>query len=165
MDRGETRKVILVTEMDYPMEDIEKQINVNLENIMIIKRYGPLKLQPFGDLMRDILIAVYKENVEEIFVIGTKNDRKEMDYIYKKIIEKKGVEKNIQTLDYLFKHNIPYFPDEKVSEWLEGGKSFSDDLQNSIQTIGHHPLMPSNVKVSAFCIEKKNDRLTEKKVF
>ena len=98
--------------------------------------------------MRDIIVAVYQENVEEIFVVATKDDQKNTGDILNKIYENKELQEKIQTLDYLFKNCKPEFPEGSISEWLEGGKTLTDDVQNSVNVIRHHPLMPTHVKVT-----------------
>ncbi|TCS84007.1 hypothetical protein [Tepidibacillus fermentans] len=100
--------------------------------------------------MRDIIIAVYQENVEEIFVVGTKDGQKntvDIQDLLNKIYEKDGLKEKIQTLDYLFKNSMPEFPGGNLSEWLEGSKTLTEGIQNSVNIIRDHPLMPSHVKV------------------
>ena len=71
----EKKKVLFVIGMDHKLEHLIKQnTNINPENIMVLQRYEPV-ISPFGDLMRDIIIAVYQENVEEIFVVATKDNQ------------------------------------------------------------------------------------------
>ena len=121
--------------------------------------------QPFGDLMRDIIVAVYQENVEEIFVVATKDDQKNTGDILNKIYENKELQEKIQTLDYLFKNCMPEFPEGSISEWLEGSKTLTDGVQNNVNVIRHHPLMPSHVKVTELFIDKENEKRSEIDVF
>ena len=46
------------------------------EEIIILKSNELDRIEPFGDLMRDILIHVYQNNIEEIFIVDPKEDRK-----------------------------------------------------------------------------------------
>ena len=56
-----------------------KRINHFLpEEIIILKSNELDKIEPFGDLMRDILIHVYQKNIEEILIVDPKEDRKNM---------------------------------------------------------------------------------------
>ena len=148
----EKKKVLFVIGMDHKMEHLIKQTtNINPENIMILQSYEPV-ISPFGDLMRDIIIAVYQENVEEIFVVATKDNQTNTGDILNKIYKNKELQEKIQTLDYLFKNCKPEFPEGSISEWLEGSKTSTDGIQNNVNVIRHHPLMPSHVKVTELFI-------------
>ncbi|MFC3885574.1 carbonic anhydrase [Bacillus songklensis] len=162
----EKKKVLFVIGMEHKLERLIKQAtNVNPENIIILQSYEPVISQPFDDLMRDIIVAVYQENVEEIFVVATKDDQKNTGNILNKIYENKGLQEKIQTLDYLFKNCMPEFPEGNISEWLEGSETLTDGVQNSVNVIRHHPLMPSYVKVTELFIDKENEKLSEIDVF
>jgi carbonic anhydrase len=115
--------------------------------------------------MRDIIVAVYQENVEEIFVVATKDEQKNTRDILNKIYENKELRKKIQTLDYLFKSGMPEFPEGNIREWLEGSKTLTNDGLNSVNVIRHHPLMPSDVKVKELFFDKENEKLSEIGVF
>ena len=111
----EKKKVLFVIGMEHKMEHLIKQnTNINPENIMILQSYEPV-ISPFGDLMRDIIIAVYQENVEEIFVVATKDDQKNTGDILNKIYKNKELQEKIQTLDYLFKNCKPEFPEGSIT--------------------------------------------------
>ena len=76
--------------MEHKLECFMKaDTNINPENIIILQSYGPVISQPFDDLMRDIIVAVYQENVEEIFVVATKDDQKNTWDILNNIYENK----------------------------------------------------------------------------
>ena len=83
---------------------IKKKVNINPENILILQSYGPVISQPFGDLMRDIIISVYQENVDEVVVVATKEDQKNDGDILNKIVKKKELQENIQMINYLLKN-------------------------------------------------------------
>lgn len=146
-----TKKVLFVVGMEQNMEDfIEKMPHINSENVLILKSYNPALLQPFGDLMRDILVAVYEENIEEIFVITTKDDQIKYGALLDKLHENKDLQGKIRTLNYLLKNCMPEFVEDGIDEWLTGS---SDHFHNSVDIIRHHPLMPSDIKVQELLIE------------
>ena len=60
------------------------------EEIIILKSNELDRIEPFGDLMRDILIHVYQKNIEEIFIADPKEDQKEFEDVLGEI------EKNIE---------------------------------------------------------------------
>ena len=129
------------------------------ENIIILQCYQPVISQPFDDLMRDILIAVYQENVEQIVVVASNEDEKIKRDILNKMIENKELQKKIQTLDYLFKNTMAEFPSGNIEKWFADGKPLKERVQITVNLIKRHPLMPNNVKVKELWIEDKETQL------
>jgi len=162
MSRDEEKKVLFVIGTEQKLERfIREETNVNPENMIILQTYQPFVSYPFDDLMRDIIIAVYQDNVEEIVVVSTKDDQKNTGDIMNKIYKNKELQDKIQTLDYLFKNCMPEFPEGTVSAWLDGGKTLTDSVQKTANTIRNHPLLPSHVKVKELHIDQANEKLSE----
>lgn len=146
MCRNENKKALFVVGMESDLEQLMKKMpkKMNLEDILIFQSYGSITT-PFSDLMRDILFAVYEENVEEIYVEVSKI-RNYKDSILKKVKENKELQGKIQAYDYLLKNCMPEFTGGNIREWLEGSQDFKD----TVQLIRNHPLLPSHVKVTEF---------------
>ncbi|XJZ25698.1 carbonic anhydrase [Bacillota bacterium Lsc_1132] len=162
MQMDEKKKMIFV--MGHEMDHfIEKKTDLNRENIFILQSDEPV-IAPFGDMMRDIIIAVYQENVEEIFVVGGEDIRKNKEDILSKIQEHEEMQEKFQTLDYLFKNCMPEFSEGDISKWLAGSKLTKDRVRNSVSVIRNHPLMPSSVKVRGLVIDRENEQLSEIRV-
>jgi carbonic anhydrase len=156
MNINENKKVLLVIGMEHNSESIMKKLHgYKSDNIFILQCYGPT-ISPFGDLMRGIILAVYQEKVEEIFVSVSKDDQKNTNEILKKIYENKDLQEKMQTLDYLFRNCMPEFPTGSIRDWLEGRETSSESMQNMVNVIRNHPLMPPDVKVTELLIENKN---------
>ncbi|WML52661.1 hypothetical protein RCG17_25395 [Neobacillus sp. PS3-12] len=133
----------------------------NNENIVFLQCYQPLITQPFDDLMRDILIAVYQENVEKIVVVASKKDQKMKRATLDKVLGNKGLQEKIQTLDYLFKNTMTEFTAGNIKEWLEADGSLMERVKNTVNLIQHHPLMPSNVKVKELWVDQELENQLE----
>lgn len=162
MSREEKKKVLFVIGMEQKLEQyIKEETNVNLENMIILQTYQPVVSHAFDDLMRDIIIAVYNENVEEIVVVSTNDYQKNTGDVLNKIYKSKELQDKIQTLDYLFKNCMPEFPEGTVSVWLQGGKTLTDSVQKTVNIIRNHPLLPSHVKVKDLHINQGNEKLSE----
>ncbi|MBT2653651.1 carbonic anhydrase [Bacillus sp. ISL-18] len=162
MSRDEKKKVLFVIGMEQKFERfIKEEANVNPENMIILQTYQPVVLHPFDDLMRDIIIAVYRDNVEEIVVVSTNDYQKNTGDILNNIYINKELQDKIQTLDYLFKNCMPEFPEGTVSVWLQGSKTLTDSLQKTVNIIRNHPLLPSDVKVQELYIDQGNEKLSE----
>jgi carbonic anhydrase len=163
----ENKKVLFVmgTEQELDYGYMKQRYNISPENIIILERDELDRIQPFGDLMRDILLNVYQKNIEEIVIVATKEDRKNTEDRLRIIGENKDLQKNIGILDYLFIHCKPELPDRTIREWFEGSTTLIDDIQNTVEVIRHHPLMPLSVKVKELWLDQENEKQFEIDVF
>ncbi|ACK61260.1 MULTISPECIES: hypothetical protein [Bacillus] len=152
---SKNKKVLLLTDIEHGIEPTIQQVtNIQQENMLTIHSYDSVIVHPYGDIMRSIIIAIYQENVKEIFVVG--------------IEDKKTSSVNLQTqrdfikdkieLDYLFKNCMPEFASGSLNQWLSGQKNVSENIEKSIDMIRHHPLVPSNVKVRGFRIDRTGEK-------
>ncbi|MEC2475020.1 carbonic anhydrase, partial [Bacillus thuringiensis] len=114
----------------------------------------------YGDIMRSIIIAIYQENVEEIFVVGIED--KETSPVNLQI--QRDFIKNNRELDYLFENCMPEFSSGSLDEWLSGKENVSENIEKSIDMICHHPLVPSDVKVHGFKIDRIGKKETVVKI-
>lgn len=148
---AKNKKVLLLTDIEHGIEPIIQQVtNIQRENMLTIHSCDSVIVHPFGDIMRSIIIAIYQENVEEIFIVGIED--KETDAVNLQI--QRDSIKNNRELDYLFENCMPEFSSGSLDEWLSGKENVSENIEKSIDMIRHHPLVPSDVKVYGFKIDK-----------
>lgn len=152
MNIEKKKKMLFLIGIEQNQEAFNNKFNN--ENIVFLQCYQPLIAQPFDDLMRDILIAVYQENVEKIVVVASKKDQKMKRATLAIMLGNKGLQEKIQTLDYLFKNTMTEFPAGNIKEWLEADGSLMERVKNTVNLIQHHPLMPSNVKVKELWVDQ-----------
>ncbi|AIE80004.1 carbonic anhydrase [Bacillus cereus] len=158
---AKNKKVLLLTDMEHGIESIIQQVtNIQRENMLTIHSCDSVIVHPFGDIMRSIIIAIYQENVEEIFVVGIED--KETNVVNLQI--QRDSIKNNKELDYLFENCMPEFSSGSLEEWLSGKENVSENIEKSIDMIRHHPLVPSNVKVHGFKIDKTGGKETVVKI-
>jgi carbonic anhydrase len=153
MNIEKKKKILFLIGIEQNQETFNNKFNN--ENIVFLQCYQPLITQPFDDLMRDILIAVYQENVEKIVVVASKKDQKMKRATLAKMLGNKGLQEKIQTLDYLFKNTMTEFTAGNIKEWLESDGSLMERVKNTVNLIQHHPLMPSNVKVKELWVDQE----------
>ncbi|WP_163859559.1 carbonic anhydrase [Paenibacillus elgii] len=165
MNSVESKKALFVIGMEDNMEHILQQaVNIHPDNMLILQIDEPVISQHFSDVMRDIVIAVYEENVKEIFVVGEKDDsvsKAERQELLKKLYENKELKEKLRTINYLFEHCTPEFPGIKFSEWLESSKTSTEGIQKSVNMIRQHPLMPSHVQVHGLLIDRLSGKVSE----
>ena len=150
MDLEENKKVLLVMGMERELAegDVKRIAYILSEELIILKSNELARIEPFGDLMRDILIYVYQKNIEEILIVDPKEDGKNSKEVLGKIEKNIDMQKNIRALDYLFTNCYPEFPARTIKEWFEGNHILVNEIQDIIDVIRHHPLMPPSVKVT-----------------
>ncbi|MEI3895723.1 carbonic anhydrase [Bacillus cereus] len=158
---AKNKKVLLLTDIEHGIEPIIQQVtNIQRENMLTIHSCDSVIVHPFGDIMRSIIIAIYQENVEEIFIVGIED--KETDAVNLQI--QRDSIKNNRELDYLFENCMPEFSSGSLDEWLSGKENVSENIEKSIDMIRHHPLVPSDVKVYGFKIDKTGGKETVIKI-
>lgn len=153
MNLEKTKKVLFLMDVREGLESILKEeTNIQPENMLTIKCFGPVISNPFGDIMRSIIIAIYQEQVEEIFVVGTREEGNSAISI------KDQSNVKIQTLNYLFQNSMPEFSGETINEWLNGKQNTGDNIKNCVNMICHHPLVPAKVKVRGLIIHNQHGK-------
>lgn len=159
MNLSETKKAIFLTDIEPGLEPLlQQETKIPLENMLMIQSYGPVISHPYGDIMRSIIMTIYQENVEEIFVVGTE-DRKNGSDTIKSLLESKEepLKEQLKTVDYLFKHCMPEFYDDGLKAWLEESENRVESIQKSVDLIRQHPFVPSNVKVYGLMVNHKKE--------
>lgn len=150
MKLDKNKKALFLTNIGNGLESILQEVtNIRPENMLTIQCYGPVISNPFGDIMRSVIIAIYQENVEDIFVVGTQDRGNASVNILTQLDSMKD---KIQTLDYLFQYNRPEFSGDTINEWLLGKENGSDNIEKCVNIIHHHPLVPSYVNVRGLIV-------------
>ncbi|KUO95654.1 hypothetical protein [Ferroacidibacillus organovorans] len=159
------KKALFLTGMDQELQPLlQRATEIKPENVMMLQTYGPEISQPYGDLMRDIIVAVYQEKVEDIFVVGIKGEQRNavnMRELQNKICEQEEKKEEIKTIDFVLKHCVPEFPGVSLNEWLEGSTSVIEGLQKSVQFLRDHPLIPTDLSVYGLLMDKESGELIE----
>ncbi|MEK5520507.1 carbonic anhydrase [Heyndrickxia sp. FSL W8-0423] len=158
MNLVKNQKALVLTNIENGLETILQEVtNIRTENMLTLQCYGPVISNPYGDIMRSIIIAIYQENVEEIFVVG-KQDKENTSV--KVLTQIDSMKDKIQTLDYLFQYNKPEFSGVSVKEWLYGkeNENASDNIKKCVNIIQHHPLVPSHVKVKGIIVSNDDGK-------
>ena len=127
----ENKKVLLVVgrEKEIAYGYVKRRSHILPEELIILESNELARIEPFGDLMRDILLNVYEKNIEEIFIVDPKEDRKNSEEVFGKIEKNIDLQKNIRTLDYLFTYCYPEFPVRTIKEWFEGNDILVDEYK------------------------------------
>ncbi|MEC2402708.1 carbonic anhydrase [Bacillus subtilis] len=154
MNVNQNKKVLFLTDIENGLEPIlQEATNTSAENMLTIQSYGASISHPYGEIMRSIIFAIYQEDVEEIFVVGTKDKKTSAG---NGLTQLETMKDKIQTLDYLFQNCKPEFFGGTVDEWLN--ENSSDTIEKSVDMIRHHPLVPSYVKVRGLFVHHNDGK-------
>ncbi|MFC7372453.1 hypothetical protein ACFQPF_12305 [Fictibacillus iocasae] len=148
-------KTLIVTgggeEWSSLFSDITKK---KKEDLVILRSCGSVILQPYGCLMRNIILAIYTENADEIVMIGER-DRTENNVSKEMLwdkIQQTGVTKRvIHTINYTDVVN------HDVLQWLAGPHDSYEIMRNNIERIKKHPLIPKSIDVHGYMVNRSGE--------
>ncbi|GBF34703.1 carbonic anhydrase [Desulfocucumis palustris] len=141
------KKMVILTCMDTRLTELlPKAMNLKNGDAKIIKNAGELVSHPMGSIMRSILVAIYELGAEEVYVVGHSdcgmahiNPEKTL----KRIVDR-GISKQIiSALEYA---------GFNLNNWLQGFNNIYESVQNSVDVIKNHPLMPGGILVHGLVI-------------
>lgn len=148
------KRMVIVTCMDTRLtEMLPKAMDLKNGDAKIIKNAGAIVTQPFGNIMRSILVAVYELQADEVFVIGHHNcgmTGLNPEAIVMNMMERGVSSETIITL----KHS-----GLNLMRWLTGFDNVRDSVVNSVSIIRNHPLLPSNILVHGLIIDPETGEL------
>lgn len=148
------KKILILSCMDTRLTDLLlKALNIKNGDVKIVKNAGASIMHPFGSVIRSIVVAVYEFNVDEILVIGHHGcgmcnlDTKDL---LKRIIDR-GV--SIDTIETLENGGID------INKWLHGFDSVEKSIEDSVNLIKKHPLIPKDIFVHGLVIDPETGKL------
>lgn len=149
-----SKKIAIVSCMDTRLTDLlPAALNFKNGDIKIIKNAGAIISHPFGSVMRSIIIAIYKLGVEEIFVIGHYDcgmqDLNSSDII-RKMLDRKISNESIDMVRYC---------GVDIDKWLKGFSCVEQSINETVDIIKNHPLIPEDIKVFGFIIDPETGKL------
>lgn len=152
-------KTLIVTEFNDNIKQLIPLVtNTRREDLIIINSFGAVISQPYGCIMRNILLAVYENNVEEIIIIGNRGSK---DYLVNKQellnrMEDGGISpEKIRTIEY------SSVIGKSIANWLAGTGDVRKAVQDNIHLVKRHPLIPESVSVSGFIANQDTNEIEE----
>jgi carbonic anhydrase len=158
------KKVLFIIGMEGQLEQwLYSATQIPPEQMIVLRSYGPIISEPYDSLMRSVIIAVYQENVEGIFVVGAADSDESISDPSNLIskMKQKGIPAvKIQTVEYLFKYCFPGFTENDMAQWMEGSKTVTHGIKQSVDLIRRHPLMSSGIRVYGLLMDTVNGKYT-----
>ncbi|MCF6136673.1 beta-class carbonic anhydrase [Pseudalkalibacillus berkeleyi] len=148
------KKMVIVSCMDTRLvELLPKAMNLSNGDFKSVKNAGAIVSDRFDSVMRSILVAVYELNADEVFVIGhhqcgmSSVDPEKMISKFKD----RGVSED--TVDTLEHAGID------LKNWLKGFDSVESSVENSVDVVKNHPLLPKDTPVHGLVIAPDTGKL------
>ncbi len=149
------KKIAIVTCMDTRLvELLPAALGIRNGDVKMIKNAGATITNPFDSTMRSILIAVYELGVNEVMIIGHTGcgvqgmDASEM----LELMRSRGVDDEHISL---MRHcGID------LDSWLHGFTDTADAINETVDLVRNHPLMPHDVRVAGYIMDSLTGELT-----
>jgi len=153
-DKYPNKRLVILTCMDARLlELLPDAMNLKNGDAKILRNAGALITEPFGSIMRSILVSIYTLKAKEVMVIGHHDcgmanlAPDEMT----KIMMERGISED--TLHTLNASGI------ELQKWLTGFRNVEESVRKSVSTIKNHPLFPPDTPVHGLVIDPKTGKL------
>lgn len=148
------KKIAILTCMDTRLvELLPAALGIKNGDVKMIKNAGGMITNPFGSVVRSLLVAIIELGVEEIMIIGHTDcgmagmDADEMiEYL-----KKRGISQDhIDMMDYC---GIDF------KSWLSGFDCVEQSVADVVELLRNHPLMPKDVSISGYVMNTETGEL------
>lgn len=148
-----TKKIAILSCMDTRLTLLlPAALGLKNGDVKIIKNGGGVISHPYGSVIRSLLVCIYELGIEEILVIGHYDcgmQNLQSDKITEKMlhagISADAIEKVKSEIDY--------------DKWLAGFECVEQSVEDTVELIRQHPLIPNNISVYGLIMDPETGRL------
>ncbi len=149
------KRIAIVTCMDTRLvELLPAALGIKNGDVKMIKNAGGTITNPFDSTVRSRLVAVYELGVNEIMIIGHTNcgvqgmDANEM----LSLMRERGIsEEHIRLMEHC---------GINLKDWLHGFEETDAAVEETVDLIKNHPLMPDDITVRGYIMDSVTGELT-----
>ncbi|MDT8859831.1 hypothetical protein N0O92_06260 [Alkalihalobacillus sp. MEB130] len=143
------RNTLIITDINHEFQQLLSTfLQVDESNLLVLTSESAAITQPYGCLVRNIILAIYQHNVEHICLIAPKNHNrvKFNQSIMMRELEEDGISQQLlNTLDY------SRIVNKDVLSWLKGiDGEVEETLRSSLHLLQNHPLIPNRIVIEAY---------------
>lgn len=142
------KKMVIFTCMESRLvELLPKALNIHNGDVKMVKNAGAIIRKPFDSIIKSLLVAVYNLKAEQIIVIGHHDCGMSNVDTHELVanMEAKGISK--ETLNAIDYAGID------VHQEFHGFETVEESINQSVEIIRNHPLLPDYVKVHGLVID------------
>lgn len=148
------KKIAILTCMDTRLvELLPAALGFKNGDVKIIKNAGGVVSNPFGSVIRSLLVAIIELGVEEVMVIGHTDCG--VQHIDSEMMIRHMKERGI-TQDSI---DLMKYCGVNFENWLAGFDTVEQSVTDTVDTIRHHPLMPQDIKIGGYVIDSVTGEL------
>ena len=148
------KKIAILTCMDTRLvELLPAALGLKNGDVKIIKNAGGVVTNPFGSVIRSLLVAIIELGVEEIMVIGHTDcgvSGINAEMMIHHLIERGVSQDHIDMMRYC---GIDF------EAWLRGFDTVENPVAETVELLQHHPLMPRDVTIRGYVINTETGEL------
>ena len=149
------KKIAILTCMDTRLvELLPAALGLKNGDVKIIKNAGGVVTNPFGSVIRSLLVAIIELGVEEIMVIGHTDCGVQHIDSERMIDHMKARGISQESIDLMNYSGIDF------ESWLAGFDTVEQSVTDTVNTIRNHPLMPRDIRVGGYVIDTETGALT-----
>lgn len=150
------KKLAILSCMDTRLTELlPAALGLKNGDAKIIKNAGAVISHPFGSVIRSLLVAIYELGVKEILVIAHSDcgaHHMDSEEIIGRMMSRGIREETINMIRYC---GIDF------KSWLGGFDDTSESVKGTVDSIIHHPLIPTDVIVHGLIIDSLTGKLTQ----
>ena len=142
------KKIAILTCMDTRLvELLPAALGLHNGDVKIIKNAGGVVNTPFGSVIRSLLVAIVELGVEEIMVIGhTDCGVRHIDSeMMISRMKARGITQ--EAIDLMKYCGVDF------ENWLAGFDTEEQSVQDTVDTIRNHPLIPQDIHIGGYVID------------
>ncbi len=149
-----SKKMAVLSCMDTRLTELlPAALNLKNGDTKIIKHAGAVISHPFGSVMRSLLIAIYDLGIEDILVIGHYDcgmQGLDTDSLLHKM-EARGISgEKLEMIGYC---------GVDLHRWLKGFEDARTSVEETVNLIKTHPLVPRDIAVYGFMMDPETGAL------
>ena len=148
------KKIAILTCMDTRLvELLPAALGLKNGDVKIIKNAGGVVTNPFGSVIRSLLVAIIELGVEEVMVIGHTDcgvQHIDSDMMIHHMKERGIRQESIDLMKYC---GIDF------EKWLSGFDTVEDSVRETVDTIRNHPLIPNDINIFGYVIDTQTGEL------
>lgn len=148
------KKIAILTCMDTRLvELLPAALGLKNGDVKIIKNAGGVVTSPFGSVIRSLLVAIIELGVEEIMVIGHTDcgvQHIDSEMMIRHMLERGVPQDHIDLMKYC---GIDF------ESWLAGFDTVEQSVEETVDTIRNHPLIPADIRIGGYVINTETGEL------